>query len=80
MKHRGEDFVTLLQWNARVDVLERVQDVDITDEAGARHVSDQRIELAETGEEFRRIVFGTSMVRRFSTSPRCLGQSTIPSR
>ena len=57
MKHRGEDFVTLLQSNARVDVLERVQDVDITDEAGARHVSDQRIELAETGEEFRRIVF-----------------------
>ncbi len=57
MKRRGEDFVTLLQSNARVDVLERVQDVDISDEAGTRHVSDQRIELAETGEQFRRIVF-----------------------
>jgi len=57
MKHRGEDFVTLLQSDARVDVLERVQDVDITDEAGTRYVSDQRIELAETGEQFRRIVF-----------------------
>ena len=57
MKRCGEDFVTLLQSNARVDVLERVQDVDITDEAGTRHVSDQRIELAETGEAFRRIVF-----------------------
>jgi citrate lyase gamma subunit len=57
MKRRGEDFVTLLQADARVDVLERVQDVDITDQAGTRHVSDQRIELAETGEQFRRIVF-----------------------
>jgi len=57
MKRRGEDFVTLLQADARVDVLERVQDVDITDKAGTRHVSDQRIELAETGEQFRRIVF-----------------------
>ena len=57
MKRRGEDFVTLLQSDARVDVLDVLQDVDITDEAGTRHVSDQRIELAETGEEFRRIVF-----------------------
>jgi len=57
MKQRGEDFVTLLQSNAQVDVLERVQDIDITDEAGKRSVSDQRIELAETGEQFRRIVF-----------------------
>jgi len=57
MKNRGEDFVTLLRSDARVDVLERVQDVDITDKAGTRNVSDQRIELAETGEEFRRIVF-----------------------
>jgi len=57
MKRGGEDFITLLQSNARVDVLERVQDVDITDEAGTRHVFDQRIELVETGEEFRRIVF-----------------------
>ena len=33
------------------------QDVDITDEAGTRSVSDQRIELTETGERFCRIVF-----------------------
>jgi hypothetical protein len=57
MKRRGEDFVTLLRSDARVDVLERVQDVEITDEAGTRSVCDQRIEPAETGEEFRRIVF-----------------------
>jgi len=56
MKRRDEDFVTLLRSDARVDVLERVQDVEITDKAGTRSVSDQRIELAETGEEFRRIV------------------------
>jgi hypothetical protein len=56
MKRRDEDFVTLLRSDARVDVLERVQDVEITDEGGTRSVSDQRIELAETGEEFRRIV------------------------
>ena len=36
--------------------MERVQDVEITDEAGTRSVCDQRIELAEAGEEFRRIV------------------------
>jgi len=57
MNRRGEDFVTLLQSNARVDVLDALQDVDITDEAGTRQLSDQRIELAETGEQFRRIVF-----------------------
>jgi len=57
MKRRGDDFVTLLQSDARIDLLERVQEVDITDEAGTRSVSDQRIELAETGEQFRRIVF-----------------------
>ena len=57
MKNRREDSVTLLQSNARVDILDALQDIDITDEAGTRHVSDQRIELTETGEEFRRIVF-----------------------
>jgi len=46
----------LLRSDARIDVLERVQDVEITDEAGTRSVCDQRIELAEAGEEFRRIV------------------------
>ena len=57
MKRCDEDFVTLLRSDARVDVLERVQDVEIIDESGIRSVCDQRIELAETGEEFRRVVF-----------------------
>ena len=38
MKRRGEDFVTLLQAKAQVDVLEHIQDVEITDEAGTRQV------------------------------------------
>jgi len=58
MKQRGEDFVTLLRAVARLDILESVQEVDITDETGTRSVSDQRVELPETGEQFRRIVFG----------------------
>ncbi|WP_256687456.1 IS4 family transposase [Halococcus qingdaonensis] len=57
MKRRDEDFVTLLRSDARIDVLGRVQDVEITDEAGTRSVCDQRIELGETGEQFRQIVF-----------------------
>jgi hypothetical protein len=57
LKERGEDFVCLLQTDARVDVLEHIQDIEITDEHGTRHVRDERIELAETGEAFRRIVF-----------------------
>jgi hypothetical protein len=47
----------LLRSDARVDVLEHVQDVEIPDESGTRSVCDQHIELAATGEEFRRIVF-----------------------
>ncbi|GAD53909.1 hypothetical protein MBEHAL_2669 [Halarchaeum acidiphilum MH1-52-1] len=57
LKEQGKDFICLLQVDARVDVLEQFQDVEITDEQGTRHVRDERIELAETGEEFRRIVF-----------------------
>lgn len=57
LKKQGKDFICLLQADARVDVLEHIQDVEITDEQGTRHVRDERIELAETGEEFRRIVF-----------------------
>lgn len=57
LKEREKEFVCLLQSDARVDVLERIQDIDITDDAGTRHVSDAVIELAETGESFRRIVF-----------------------
>lgn len=35
----------------------RTHDVDITDEAGTRHVSDQRTELVETSGQFRRVMF-----------------------
>ena len=59
IKHSDDDFVTLLQSDARLDVLERVQNVEVTDENGTRQIRDERIELAETGEEFRRIVFET---------------------
>ncbi|MFC6763532.1 IS4 family transposase [Natrinema soli] len=57
LKEREKAFVCLLQSDSRVDVLERIQDIDITDEAGTRHVRDELIELAETGEAFRRILF-----------------------
>jgi len=59
IKHSDDDFVTLLQSDARLDVLERVQNVEVTDESGTREIRDERIELAETGEEFRRIVLQT---------------------
>jgi len=49
--------VVLANTDARVDVLEHVQDIEITDEQGTRYLHDDRIELAETSEEFRRIVF-----------------------
>jgi len=57
LKEQDKDFICLLQTDARVDVLDVLQDVEITDDQGIRHLRDERIELAETGEEFRRIVF-----------------------
>jgi hypothetical protein len=66
MKRRDEGFVTLLQAKAQVDILEHIQDVEITDKAGTRQVCDQRIELAETGEEFQRIVFEALTTKRSS--------------
>ena len=59
IKHSTDDFVTLLHSNARLDVLERVQNVEVTDENGTRQIRDERIELAETGKEFRRVVLET---------------------
>ena len=56
-KEREEDFVCLLQADSQVDVLDLLQDIDITEDTGTRHVRDAVIELAETGETFRRIVF-----------------------
>jgi hypothetical protein len=67
IKHSDDDFVTLLRSNARVDVLEPIQDVDITvqreqdgdDTPESYHVRDDWIELSETGEEFRRVILET---------------------
>lgn len=67
IKHSDDDFVTLLRSNARVDVLEPIQDVDITvtreqeegDATESYHVRDDWIELSETGEEFRRVTLET---------------------
>jgi uncharacterized protein YqfB (UPF0267 family) len=57
LKERETDFICFLQADARIDVLERIQDVEITDKQGTRYLRDKRIELVETGEQFRRIVF-----------------------
>ena len=75
MKRRDEDFVTLLRSDARVDVLDALQDVEITDESGTRSVCDQRIELAETGEEFRQIVFEDVDGEKIEYLISCLRQS-----
>jgi hypothetical protein len=60
VKHSDDDFVTLLQSDACFDVLERVQNAEVTDESGTKQIRDERkrIELAETDEEFqfRRII------------------------
>jgi len=59
IKYSDDDFVTLLQSNARLDVLDTLQNVEVTNEDGTRQIRDERIELAETGEQFRRIVLET---------------------
>jgi hypothetical protein len=71
IKHSDNDFVTLLHSDARFEVLEVLEEFEVSvtceetvqlresaDES-TRHVRDERIELAETGEEFRRIVLET---------------------
>lgn len=57
LKECEEDFVCLLQSDARVDVLDSLQDIDITDDTGTRHIHDDLIELAEIDKSFRRILF-----------------------
>jgi len=71
IKHSDDDFVTLLHSNARFEVLEVLEEFEVTVSAkeaaqprepadeSIRQVRDERIELAETGEEFRRIVLET---------------------
>ncbi len=71
IKHSDDDFVTLLHSNARFEVKEVLEEFEVSvtrDKAvqpgesadeSTRQVRDERIELAETGEEFRRIVLET---------------------
>lgn len=56
LEEREIDFICLLQADARVDVLDVFQDVEITGEPGTRNLRDEWVELAQTGERFRRIV------------------------
>ena len=71
IKHSDEDFITLLHSDARFEVLEVLEEFEVSvtrdkatqsaesAEEATRQVRDERIELAETGEEFRRIVLKT---------------------
>ena len=71
IKHSDDDFVTLLHSDARFEVSEVLEEFELsaTPDTGAqpgepadestRQVRDERIELAKTGEEFRRIVLVT---------------------
>jgi len=65
-----DDFVTLLHSDARFEVIEVLEEFEVTvtennaaqptnSDEETRQVRDERIELAETGEEFRRIVLET---------------------
>jgi IS4 transposase len=55
LKSGSTDFVTLLRSNARTEVVERIHDFEVQDEVGTRRITDDRIELGETEEEFRRV-------------------------
>jgi len=71
IKHSDDDFVTLMYSDARFELIETLEEFEVTvsgnntaqpthsDEESTRQVRDERIELAETGEEFRRIVLET---------------------
>ena len=71
IKHSDNDFVTLMYSDARFELIETLEEFEVTvsgnnaaqpthsDEESTRRVRDERIELAETGEEFRRIVLET---------------------
>lgn len=71
IKYSDDDFVTLLHSDARFEVIEVLEEFEVTvtennaahantsDEDPTRRIRDERIELAETGEEFRRIVLET---------------------
>jgi hypothetical protein len=71
IKHSDDDFVTLLHSDARFEVKEVLEEFEVhitrdqsvqprkSGDESTRYVRDERIELAETGEEFRRIVLET---------------------
>jgi hypothetical protein len=71
IKDSDNDSVTLMYSDARFEVSETLEELEITvsrnntaqpthaDEESTRRVRDERIELAETGEEFHRIVLET---------------------
>jgi len=67
-KHSDDDFVTLLCSNTRVDVLERLQNVELMvtkqqdgdgNDAELYRVRDDWVELSDTGEAFRRVTLET---------------------
>ena len=68
IKRSDDDFVTLLESDANVDVIERLEEYHVTtesvedestDQEQTHHVRDELIELSDTGEEFRRIALQT---------------------
>lgn len=49
------DFVTTFKSNVQITVVGHFDEFSVTTEAGTRHVTDDYIELGETGERFRRV-------------------------
>ena len=54
-----DDFITLLESGARYEVCKRTQTVEVTEGDETRQIRDDRIELADTGEQFRRVALET---------------------
>jgi hypothetical protein len=81
INHSDDDFVTLLHSNARFEVFELLEEFEVTVSAkeaaqsrepadeSTRQVRDERIERAETTEEFRRIVLQTPDGEEMRLSP-----------
>jgi len=54
-----DDFITLLESDAQYEVCEHIQTVEVTEGDETCQVRDARIKLADTGEQFRRVVLET---------------------
>jgi hypothetical protein len=63
LKHNDRDFVTVLKSNARTTVVDRLQAVEVRDAAGTRQITDDIVELSDTGETFRRVTVSDSASR-----------------